>query len=78
MTIGITDIFDISRPDTLLTGGHSLSRRRFQTGEVRLQRGHAGVDQKKAIVILRNQREARQAQMSLRLKERKILFSEII
>ena len=78
MACGNADALNIRGTDALLAGGNTLSRRGHFTRKILFHRGHAGVDQKKAIVILRNQREARQAQMSLRLKERKILFSEII
>ena len=72
------DTLDIRRADALLACCHAFSRRRNLAGKVLLHRSHTGVDQKEAVVVLRDQREARQTKMSLGLKEREIFFSELI
>ena len=50
-----TDILDVACTDTLLACGHSLARRDLGAGKVRFERCHTCIDQKEALVPLRNQ-----------------------
>ena len=56
-------VFDIAGTDTLLAGGDSMLRWFYLAGEIRLQRRHAGTNQKKTGIILWDQRETFQSQM---------------
>ena len=69
---------DVGRSYALLASCYPVSRRRFLTGEVRLHRGHARVYEKYALIVLRNERKARQTQMPLAFEEREIFFSYFI
>ena len=74
----VTDALQVGRADALLAGGDAAARRHFLAGEELLHRRHARVDEQKRFVALRHERKARQAKMPLRLKERKILFAQVV
>ena len=78
VTRRLADVLNIARTDAFLAGRDTLAGRRDLAGKILLHRRHAGVDEQKAVVVLRDERKARQAQMPLALKERKILFSQFI
>ena len=64
-----TYIFDIACTDTLLAGTHTSPRRDLLTGKIGLERRHTGIDQQKAVVIVRYQRKALHLQMFLALEK---------
>ena len=66
---GLTDVLDVAGADALLAGGHSVTGRLLLPGKKGLHRGHAGVDEQQAGVVLRDQGKAGQTQVSLGLKE---------
>ncbi len=78
VTSGLSDVFDVAGSNTLLTGGHTPSGRNFLSRKVGLQRSHTGIDQKQAVVVMRNQRKALHLQMSLFLKEIQEHSSQLI
>ena len=78
VTRGMADVFDISGAYTLLAGADTLARRYLLALEPRLHRGHAGVYEQYGFIILRNQREAGQAQMALALKKAQEHFSQFV
>ena len=78
MTGGLTDVFDITGTDALLAGANTAARGLYFTLKIGLHRCHAGVDQQKRLVILRDQREAGQAQMVLAFKERKEHLAQFV
>ena len=51
----LADIFKISGADAFLAGSHPASRRNLLAGKPRLHRRHAGIDDEKRLVIMRNQ-----------------------
>ncbi len=55
VTSGLSDVFNVAGSNTLLAGGHTPSGRNFLSRKVGLQRSHTGIDQKQAVVIVRNQ-----------------------
>ena len=65
MTCRVTDAFKVGRAYAFLAGGHTLARRRDFAGEVFFHRRHTGVDQKKAVVVFRNQRKTGNADRQL-------------
>ena len=65
----LSHIFNIAGTDTFLAGGHPSSGRNLRACEIRLQRSHTGIDQQKALVIVRHERKALHHQMSLALKK---------
>ena len=65
----VAHVLDVAGADALLAGGDALAGRGHLAGEILLHRGHAGVDEQQAVVVLGNQRKAGQAQMALALKE---------
>lgn len=75
---GDSDALDVGRSDALLAGGDALSRRGQLAREVFLERRHAGVDEQQALIPLRHERKARQAEMTLALEKAQILLSEFI
>ena len=66
---GVTDVVNIARADALLTGADAAAGRLDLALEIGLHRRHAGVDEQKRAVVLRDERKAGQAQVSLALKE---------
>ena len=78
VTSGLSDVFDVAGSNTLLAGGYTPSGRNLLSRKVRLQRSHTGIDQKQAVVIVRNQRKALHLQMSLFLKEIQEHSSQLI
>ena len=78
VTSSLANVFNIAGTDTLLAGADPMTRRLHLTGKVRLHGRHAGINQQQGCVILRNQREAGQAQMALALKERQKHFTQFI
>ena len=69
---------DIRRTDALLAGGHPVTGRLLLAEEPLLHGGHTAVDQQQAVVVLRNQRKAAQAQMALALKKAQVLFTQFV
>ena len=78
VTGSLTDILDIAGTDTLLAGADPVTGRLHLAGKVRLHWRHAGVDQQQRRIVLRNQREAGQAQMALALKERQEHLTQFV
>ena len=78
VTRGVADVFNITRADALLAGRHAVARGLFLAREPRLHRRHTGVDEQNGFVVLRNERKARQTQMTLRLKELQIHLPKLI
>ena len=74
----LADVFDIACADALLTGAHTLARRFFFPFEIGLHRRHAGIDEQKAGVALRDQRKAGETKMSFGLKEAEEHFAQLI
>ena len=73
------DVLDITRADAALARRHARAGRLHLAREERLQRSHAGADQEERRVILRDQRETRQAQMAfLFRKELQISFAQFV
>ena len=66
---GLADVLDVAGADTLLAGGHPVAGRLLLPGEEGLHGGHTAVDQQQAGVVLGDQGEAGQTQMSLGLKK---------
>ena len=73
------DVLDITRADAALARRHARAGRLHLAREERLQRSHAGADQEERRVVLRDQRETRQAQMAfLFRKELQISFAQFV
>ena len=66
---GFSYVFNIAGTDTFLAGGHSRSRRDLRACKIRFQRSHTCVDQKKALISLRDQGIAFVHKMSLAFHE---------
>ena len=75
---GVADVFNVAGADALLAGGHAVARRLLLTGEERLHRCHAGVDEQQRRVVLRDQGKAGQAQVAFRLKEMQEHFPQLV
>ena len=75
---GMADIFDIAGAYALLAGADTLARRYLLALEPRLHRGHTGVYEQYGFIVLRNQREAGQAQMTFALKKAQEHFSQFV
>jgi hypothetical protein len=75
---GLANVIDIACADAFLAGGHTMARRLLLPGEIRLHRGHAGIDEQQGCIVLRDQRKAGQAKVVLALKIREIGFSQFI
>ena len=75
---GLANVLDIAGADALLAGGNAVARRLLLAGEERLHRRHAGVDEQKRRVVLRDERKARQAEMTLGLKELEVHLAQLI
>ena len=67
---GVADVLDIAGADALLAGGHPVAGRLLLPGEPGLHGRHAAVDEQQGGVVLGDQGEAGQAEMSLALKKR--------
>jgi hypothetical protein len=78
VTGGLTDVLDIAGTDALLAGADSAARGLHLTLEIGLHGGHAGVDQQQGLIILRNQREAGQTQVTFAFKEAQEHFPEFV
>ena len=65
VTGSFADVFNVAGTDALLAGGDTATGGLLLTGEEGLHGRHTGVDQQQRSVILGNQREASQTQMSL-------------
>ena len=79
MAGGAADIFDIAGTHAALAGGHPGAGRLHLAREKGLQRRHAGTNQEKRRVILRNQGKAGQAQMAFFLgKKLQISLTQFI
>ena len=78
VTRGDSDALNIGRSDALLAGCDAGSRRCQLACEIFLERCHAGVDEKQALISLRHKRKARQTKMALALEKAQILLSEFI
>ena len=75
---GDADALDIRGADALLAGGHAVTGRLLLSEEPLLHGSHAAVDQQQAGVVLRDEREAVKAQVTLALKEAQVLFAQFI
>ena len=75
---GDSDALNIGRSDALLAGCDAGSRRCQLACKIFLERCHAGVDEKQALISLRHKRKARQTKMALALEKAQILLSEFI
>ena len=75
---GLADILDIAGADALLAGADPVAGRLLLTLEVGLHRRHAGVYEQQARVVLRDERKARQSQMSLCLEERQEHLAQLV
>ena len=71
-------VFNIAGAHTLLAGGHTGRRRLHLSGKERLERSHAGADQKQGRIILGNQGCTGQAHMSPFFKKFQKPFAEFI
>ena len=79
MAGGAADIFDIAGTHAALTRGHTRAGRLHLAREEGLQRCHTCTNQEQGRVILRNQRETRQAKMPfLFCKELQISFAQFV
>ena len=78
MTRRLTDVFNITGTDALLAGTDSAAGGLYLTFEIGLHRCHAGVDQQQGLIVLGNQRETGESQMSLGLKEGEKHLSQLI
>ena len=79
MAGGAADIFDIAGTHAALTGRHTRAGRLHLAREERLQRRHTCTNQEQGRIILRNQRETRQAKMPfLFCKELQISFAQFV
>ena len=78
MACRFADIFNVAGADALLAGGHPLAGRHLGAGEIGLERRHARVDEQQALVILRHERKALEAQMSLALEEAEIGLAQLV
>ena len=78
VTGGLANVLDIAGADALLAGGNAVARRLLLAGEERLHRRHAGVDEQKRRVVLRDERKARQAEMTLGFKETEVHLAQLV
>ena len=70
VTRSFSHTLNIRCADALLASRHPLGRRLLPSGKIRLERRHSRVDQKKAGIVLRHERKARQPVMPLAFKKR--------
>ena len=52
---GLADVLQVACTDALLAGGHALPGGDFLACEIRLEGRHTGVDDQKALVVMRDQ-----------------------
>ena len=78
VSCGLAYVLDIAGTNTLLARCNAASRRNLLPRKVRLQGSHTGVDQQKALIVLGNEGETRQTEMSLALKEREIHLTQFV
>ena len=78
VTGGLANVLDIAGADALLAGGNAVARRLLLAGEERLHRRHAGVDEQKRRIVLRDERKARQAEMTLGFKETEVHLAQLV
>ena len=69
VTSGLADVFNVAGTDALLAGADPLPGRGLVAGEPGLHGSHTGVDEQQGCVILGDQREAGQTQVTLGLEE---------
>ena len=62
---GVSDAVKVGGTDAFLAGGDTAAGRLLFSGEEFFHRRHAGVDDQKRFVVVRHERKARQAQVSL-------------
>ena len=74
----LSHVLQVTRADALLAGGHAPSGRDLFPCEIGLKGSHSGVDDQKALVVVRHQRKAVHSQMSLALKELQEHFTKFI
>lgn len=58
MTLGLTNVINITGTNALLAGGYSSAGRNLLSGKVRLQGCHTCIDKKQGIVIVGHEGEA--------------------
>ena len=78
MSGSLSDIVDIAGTDALLAGGNPASGRDLSACEPGLHRCHACIDEQKALVIMRNERKARECKMSFAFKKLQIHLTQFI
>ena len=69
VTRGLSHSLKVGRSDTTLTSGNAAAGRLLLSREVLLHRCHTRVYEQKALVVDRNERKARQSEVSLCLKK---------
>ncbi len=74
----LSDILKIAGADTFLAGRDSSPRRNLLPCEPGFHRSHAGVNDEKRRIVVRNKRETVETQASLFLEERKEHLAELI
>ena len=78
VTRGFADVLDIAGTDALLAGADPVPGRLLLAFEIGLHGCHAGVDEQKAGVPLRDQREAGEAKMPFAFEELQKHFTQLI
>ncbi len=78
MTGGMADIFNITGTHALLAGCHTVVRRHFLAGKIRLKRCHTCRDQQYALIVMGNKGIASPGKMSLGRKEIKEHFAKLV
>ena len=74
----LADVLNVAGTDALLAGSNPAAGRDLIAGEPGLHGSHAGVDQQQRCVILRDQREAGQAQVTLSFKEAQEHLAQLV
>ena len=75
---GLADVLDIAGTDALLAGADTAARRLLLALEIGLHRCHAGVYEQKACVVLRDEGEAGQAEMTLGFKKAQKHLTQLV
>ena len=75
---GLADVLDVAGAYALLAGADAVARRLLLALEIGLHGRHAGVYEQKARVVLRYERKAGKAEMSLALKKAQKHFTKLI